>query len=112
MSRSFESATAATVPHESTSPTGWAFSKLRAHHLEGAAMVYVRQSTAQQVLDHRESTARQYALVDMAVRLGWPPDRVEVIDEDQGHSGPTPPQCGDGTNVAHEGKVSTVQRSF
>jgi DNA invertase Pin-like site-specific DNA recombinase len=52
-------------------------------------LVYVRQSTTQQVLDHRESTARQYALVDLALRLGWPPERIEVIDEDQGHSGST-----------------------
>lgn len=89
MSRSPESSTAVTVPYEPTPAIGWASSKLRAHHFEGAALVYVRQSTAQQVLDHRESTARQYSLVDLAVRLGWPPDRVEVIDEDQGHSGST-----------------------
>lgn len=89
MSRSFESPAAATVPHKSTRPTGWPSTKLRAHHFQGAALVYVRQSTTQQVLDHRESTARQYSLVDLAVRLGWPPDRVEVIDEDQGHSGST-----------------------
>jgi DNA invertase Pin-like site-specific DNA recombinase len=51
------------------------------------AVVYVRQSTQQQVLEHRESTARQYALADRAVALGWPTAAVEVIDEDQGHSG-------------------------
>jgi DNA invertase Pin-like site-specific DNA recombinase len=51
------------------------------------AIVYVRQSTQQQVLEHRESTARQYALADRAVALGWPAAAVEVIDEDQGHSG-------------------------
>ena len=39
------------------------------------------------MLEHRESTARQYALVDRAVALGWPAAAVEVIDEDQGHSG-------------------------
>ena len=49
--------------------------------------MYVRQSTQQQVLEHRESTARQYALADRAVALGWPSAAVEVIDEDQGHSG-------------------------
>jgi DNA invertase Pin-like site-specific DNA recombinase len=61
--------------------------KLRDYHLARLAIVYVRQSSPQQVLDHRESTARQYALVDRAVALGWPADRVVVIDEDQGQSG-------------------------
>jgi len=61
--------------------------KIRDHHLARQALVYVRQSTPQQVLEHGESTARQYALVDRAVALGWPRDRVQVIDEDQGHSG-------------------------
>jgi DNA invertase Pin-like site-specific DNA recombinase len=51
------------------------------------AIVYVRQSTQHQVLEHRESTARQYALADRAVALGWPATAVEVIDEDQGRSG-------------------------
>jgi DNA invertase Pin-like site-specific DNA recombinase len=41
----------------------------------------------QQVLDHLESRARQYALVDYAVALGWPRERILVIDEDQGRSG-------------------------
>lgn len=61
--------------------------KIAEHHLQRRALVYVRQSTQQQVLEHRESTARQYALVDRAVALGWPPAAVEVIDEDQGVSG-------------------------
>jgi DNA invertase Pin-like site-specific DNA recombinase len=50
-------------------------------------MVYVRQSHPQQVIDHVESTARQYALVERAAAWGWSPDRVIVIDEDQGQSG-------------------------
>ena len=41
----------------------------------------------QQVADHHESTARQYALVDRAVALGWPRERILVIDEDLGISG-------------------------
>jgi DNA invertase Pin-like site-specific DNA recombinase len=61
--------------------------KVRSCHLERKAVVYVRQSSPQQVLEHKESTARQYALADLAVALGWPRDRVEVIDEDQGRSG-------------------------
>jgi len=61
--------------------------KLRPWHLDRAAVVYVRQSTPQQVHDHQESTARQYALVDRAIELGWPRDRVLVIDDDLGKSG-------------------------
>ena len=61
--------------------------KISDEHLHRRAIVYVRQSTQQQVLEHRESTARQYALVDRAVALGWPRSAVEVIDEDQGISG-------------------------
>ncbi len=61
--------------------------KLTDEHFARMAIVYVRQSTQHQVLEHRESTARQYALVDRAIALGWPRAAVEVIDEDQGHSG-------------------------
>jgi hypothetical protein len=61
--------------------------KIADHHLQRRAIVYVRQSTQHQVLEHRESTARQYALADRAVLLGWPSAAVEVIDEDQGVSG-------------------------
>jgi DNA invertase Pin-like site-specific DNA recombinase len=51
------------------------------------AVVYVRQSTPQQVEANTESTQRQYALAGRAVALGWPADRVLVIDDDQGRSG-------------------------
>src|SRR5688572_4920621 len=61
--------------------------KLRSWHLDRIAVVYVRQSTPQQVLDHKESTARQYALADRAVALGWARDRVVTIDDDLGRSG-------------------------
>ncbi len=46
----------------------------------------MRQSTAQQVHDHQESTRLQYGLAERAVALGWAPSRVLVIDEDLGHS--------------------------
>ncbi len=62
-------------------------SKIEAAHLEKLAIVYVRQSSPQQVLENRESTARQYAFAQYAQTLGWPADRVLVIDEDQGQSG-------------------------
>src|SRR5262245_6021458 len=61
--------------------------KLKAWHLARSAAVYVRQSTLQQVAEHQESTARQYALAERAVDLGWPRDRVQVIDDDLGRSG-------------------------
>jgi hypothetical protein len=61
--------------------------KIRPCHHQRLALVYVRQSTLQQVLEHKESTARQYALVEQAVALGWSRGQVEVIDEDQGQSG-------------------------
>ncbi|WP_406694207.1 recombinase family protein [Singulisphaera sp. Ch08] len=61
--------------------------KLRAWHLDRSAFVYVRQSTPQQVIDHQESTARQYALAGRAVALGWTPDRITTIDDDLGKSG-------------------------
>src|SRR5215210_2819711 len=61
--------------------------KLRAWHLDRSAVVYVRQSTPQQVNEHQESTTRQYALADRAVELGWPRERVLVIDDDLGRSG-------------------------
>jgi DNA invertase Pin-like site-specific DNA recombinase len=61
--------------------------KIGASHLERDAYVYIRQSSAGQVQHHRESTRRQYNLVDRAVKLGWPKEKVKVIDEDQGESG-------------------------
>ena len=63
--------------------------KVRDHHLDRKAIVYVRQSSPQQVAEHKESTARQYALADVAVALGWPRDRVEIIDADQGRTAQT-----------------------
>jgi len=56
-------------------------------HLKRGAVVYLRQSTLKQVHEHRESTTRQYGLQDRALQLGWPAERVEVIDEDLGRSG-------------------------
>jgi DNA invertase Pin-like site-specific DNA recombinase len=61
--------------------------KILPRHLEKSAVVYVRQSTPQQVLENTESTARQYDLAGHAVALGWPAGCVLVIDEDQGRSG-------------------------
>ena len=61
--------------------------KVTAAHLRRPAFLYVRQSTLRQVFENAESTRRQYALRERAVALGWPPDRVVVIDSDLGQSG-------------------------
>jgi DNA invertase Pin-like site-specific DNA recombinase len=61
--------------------------KVRADHLKRDAYLYIRQSTLHQVFHNTESTDRQYALKQRAVALGWPAERVNVIDGDQGHSG-------------------------
>jgi DNA invertase Pin-like site-specific DNA recombinase len=53
-------------------------------HLERDAFLYIRQSTPRQVLENRESTQRQYALRQRAVTLGWPVERIHVIDSDLG----------------------------
>jgi DNA invertase Pin-like site-specific DNA recombinase len=58
-------------------------------HLSKLAIVYVRQSSTQQIFEHKESRERQYALADYAATLGWPRERILVIDEDQGRSGRT-----------------------
>jgi DNA invertase Pin-like site-specific DNA recombinase len=50
------------------------------------AIVYVRQSSIQQIFQHAESRARQYELDGRAVALGWPAERVLTIDDDQGLS--------------------------
>lgn len=56
-------------------------------HRAKLAFIYVRQSSAGQVRQHQESTELQYRLVDRALLLGWPKERVHVIDEDLGRSG-------------------------
>src|ERR1700728_4754515 len=64
-----------------------AHQKVTTAHLSRLAYLYVRQSTLRQVLENTESTHRQYALRGRAVALGWPLDRVVVIDSDLGQSG-------------------------
>jgi DNA invertase Pin-like site-specific DNA recombinase len=62
-------------------------SKITADHLRRQAVVYVRQSSTTQVEHNRESTARQYQLVERALAFGWGRDQIKVIDEDLGVSG-------------------------
>jgi DNA invertase Pin-like site-specific DNA recombinase len=59
--------------------------KVHTEHMDRTAYVYVRQSSNQQVRDHREGRERQYALADLAKRLKF--CRVVIIDEDLGRSG-------------------------
>jgi DNA invertase Pin-like site-specific DNA recombinase len=60
--------------------------KIQGWHRDRLAVVYVRQSSRQQVLDHGESTRLQYGLAERAAALGWAASRVLVIDEDLGRS--------------------------
>jgi DNA invertase Pin-like site-specific DNA recombinase len=95
-------ATQQTTATSSESPTSTSLgrpgilrsSKILDVHVDRIAIVYVRQSDPQQVLNNRESRERQYALADHAVALGWSRDRVVVIDDDQGQSGRTADQRG------------------
>jgi len=64
-----------------------AVQKVTANHLKRGAYLYVRQSTLHQVFENTESTKRQYDLRQRAVALGWPTERVVIIDTDLGHSG-------------------------
>ncbi len=69
----------------STQPA--ALQKITARHLQLQALLYVRQSTLHQVFENTESTARQYALRERAIALGWPAEQIVVIDQDLGQSG-------------------------
>src|SRR6516225_9058296 len=62
-------------------------SKVKSTHTRRDAIVYIRQSHPSQVENNRESTARQYALVEKAIALGWAKGQVTTIDEDLGVSG-------------------------
>ena len=64
-----------------------AVSKVTAARLSRDAYLYIRQPTLYQVASNTESTARRYDLQGRALTLGWPAERIHVIDIDQGHSG-------------------------
>jgi DNA invertase Pin-like site-specific DNA recombinase len=76
--------------------------KIKPSHLQRLALVYVRQSSAAQVEQNRESTMRQYALADRAAALGWSAPRISVIDEDLGLSGASAHQRGGFARMAAE----------
>ena len=58
--------------------------KIRPHHLERKAILYVRQSSAHQVVHNRESSALQYAMRDRLTALGW--SQIDTVDDDLGRS--------------------------
>ena len=68
---------------------GTAHEKVNAGHLKRNAYLYIRQSTLRQVIENTESTLRQYDLRQRAVALGWPIERIIVIDTDLGQSAAT-----------------------
>jgi len=61
--------------------------KIKPEHLQRKAYVYIRQSSLRQVVEHSESTKRQYDLKGKAMAMGWASDNIVVIDEDLGLSG-------------------------
>lgn len=61
--------------------------KVCGQHRDRQAIVYIRQSTLQQVERNQESTPLLYALVDRAFALGWPREAIVVVDDDLGRSG-------------------------
>ncbi len=88
--------------------------KIRPHHLERKAILYVRQSSAHQVLHNRESSALQYAMRDRLVGLGW--SHIETIDDDLGRSAAggvarAPDHCAVGRSTMARGTVSRAFRA-
>src|SRR5215469_11493625 len=75
--------------------------KIKPHHLARKAILYVRQSSAHQVLHSRESQALQYAMRDRIVALGW--SEVDTVDDDLGRSA-----AGGVTRVGFERMVAEV----
>lgn len=70
--------------------------KIQPEHLQRLAYIYVRQSSLAQLQDHQESTRRQYDLQQRAWQLGWPRERIVVVDADLGHSASDPQAPRDG----------------
>jgi hypothetical protein len=100
-----------------TQPVALRSSKIQDYHLNRLAVVYVRQSSPQQILDHRESRERQYALRDHAAALGWREERILVIDDDQGKSGRSAEQRAgfqrllEEVNMGHVGLILALEMS-
>src|SRR5438067_2389137 len=75
--------------------------KIKPHHLQRKAVLYVRQSSAHQVIHNRESSSLQYAMRERVAVLGW--SDIEIIDEDLGISA-----AGTATRAGFERMVAEV----
>jgi DNA invertase Pin-like site-specific DNA recombinase len=84
-----EKSPATGVVHRPSNCLSFRSPKIQTCHVERRAIVYIRQSTPAQVIEHQESKDRQYSLFHRAIDLGWTAEQIEVIDEDQGLSGAT-----------------------
>jgi DNA invertase Pin-like site-specific DNA recombinase len=82
--------------------------KIQDTHLRRSAYVYIRQSSASQVLVNRESTQRQYQLSERAVQLGWSNPQIKLIDEDLAHSGSGVVTRNGFTQMTHEVAMGQV----
>jgi DNA invertase Pin-like site-specific DNA recombinase len=95
----------------------WYAEQILPPHWERLAVVYVRQSTRPQVLEHQESTRLPYGVVRRAVAWGWPESRGLVIDEDLGRSSPSAEgrhgfqRLVAEVGLAHVGLILGVERS-
>jgi DNA invertase Pin-like site-specific DNA recombinase len=100
-----------------TQPVALRSSKIQDYHLTRLAVVYVRQSSPQQILNHRESCERQYALAGHAAALGWRKERILIIDLDQGKSGRSVEQRAgfqrllEEVNMGHVGLILALEMS-
>src|SRR5262249_849148 len=72
-----------------TALSPWEDRTIQGQHRDRSGVVYVRQSTLQQMVRHQESTRLQYGLVEHALAFGWARAQVLIIDEDLGKSGAT-----------------------
>src|SRR5213592_4899992 len=83
---------------------------IAAHHRSRLAFIYVRQSSPHQVLHHRESQLRQRSFRQRAADLGWPLERITVIDEDLGVSATKrrPDRTGCGSAPSQKNERSTA----
>lgn len=82
--------------------------KILITHLERAAMIYVRQSTMKQVLNHKESQLYQIKLNEKALELGWNKNDIHIIDSDLGMSGATSEGRKGFENIVSEISLSRV----
>ena len=68
--------------------------KIKPHHQQRLACVYIRQSTTEQVRHSKESQLNQERMADRALQLGWPSEQVQLITEDLGKSGSSQQRSG------------------